>query len=133
MKRIMGGGRYVSSELAEHLAAELTGEAPKAPHEMLSDREFRVLRLIGAGRSVSEIAQELYLSVKTVSTYRTRLLTKMQMKTNADLTRYCIQNHLSSSRAADGRREDRPTACRHRPTRPSARSYGMFSTAPIPR
>ncbi|MCG3143837.1 MAG: Response regulator UvrY [Gammaproteobacteria bacterium] len=94
VRRIMGGGRYVSSELAEHLAAELTGEAAKAPHEMLSDREFRVLRLIGAGRSVSEIAQELYLSVKTVSTYRTRLLSKMQLKTNADLTRYCIQNHL---------------------------------------
>ena len=94
VKRIMGGGRYVSSELAEHLAAELTGEASKAPHELLSDREFRVLRLIGAGKSVGEIAQELFLSVKTVSTYRTRLLTKMQMRTNADLTRYCIQNHL---------------------------------------
>jgi DNA-binding NarL/FixJ family response regulator len=94
VKRIMSGGRYVSSELAEHLAAELTGETSKAPHELLSDREFRVLRLIGAGRSVSEIAQELFLSVKTVSTYRTRLLTKMQLKSNAELTRYCIQNHL---------------------------------------
>jgi DNA-binding NarL/FixJ family response regulator len=94
VKRIMSGGRYVSSELAEHLAAELTGEASKAPHELLSDREFRVLRLIGAGKSVGEIAQELFLSVKTVSTYRARLLTKMQMRTNADLTRYCIQNHL---------------------------------------
>jgi DNA-binding NarL/FixJ family response regulator len=94
VKRIMSGGRYVSSELAEHLAAELTGDATKAPHEVLSEREFRVLRLIASGKSVSEIAQDMYLSVKTVSTYRTRLMTKMQMKTNAELTRYCIQNRI---------------------------------------
>lgn len=94
VKKILNGGRYVSSELAERLAAELAGEAAKAPHEMLSEREFRVLRLIASGKSVSEIAQDMYLSVKTVSTYRSRLLTKMQMKSNAELTRYCIQNRL---------------------------------------
>jgi len=94
IKKIMGGGRYVSSELAERLAAELTGDTTKSPHELLSEREFRVLRLIASGKSVSEIAQELFLSVKTVSTYRSRLLSKMQMKTNAELTRYCIQNRL---------------------------------------
>lgn len=94
VKKIMNGGRYVSSELAERLAAELTGDAAKAPHESLSEREFRVLRLLASGKSVGDIAQDLYLSVKTVSTYRSRLLGKMQMKTNAELTRYCIQNHI---------------------------------------
>ncbi|MGQ0656753.1 MAG: response regulator [Chromatiales bacterium] len=94
VRKILGGGRYVSSELAERLAAKLIGDAVKAPHELLSEREFRVLRLLASGRSVSEIAQELYLSVKTVSTYRRRLLNKMQMRTNAELTRYCIQNRL---------------------------------------
>lgn len=94
IKKILGGGRYVSSELAERLAAELTGDRAQAPHERLSEREFRVLRLLASGKSVSEIGQELFLSVKTVSTYRSRLLNKMQMRSNAELTRYCIQNQL---------------------------------------
>jgi DNA-binding NarL/FixJ family response regulator len=64
------------------------------PHEALSDREFQVLRLIAAGKSVKEIAAELYLSVKTVSTYRARLLQKMNLETNAELIHYAIQNRL---------------------------------------
>lgn len=67
----------------------------KAPHEVLSDREYQVLRMIGSGRTVSEIAAALALSVKTISTYRTRLLTKLQMRGNAELMRYAIENGLA--------------------------------------
>jgi two-component system, NarL family, invasion response regulator UvrY len=86
--------RYVSSRLAERLALELVEGVEKAVHERLSQREYRVLCLIGRGSSVSEIAELLHLSVKTVSTYRTRVLEKMGMKGNADLMRYCIENGL---------------------------------------
>lgn len=92
-ERIVRGGRYISDTLAEALAKTAGGELG-APHERLSDREFDVLRGIASGESVSEIAARMHLSVKTVSTYRTRLLEKMRMSTNAELTRYAIQNDL---------------------------------------
>jgi DNA-binding NarL/FixJ family response regulator len=94
--KIMRGGRYVSEELAERLADGVGGgRAVSSPHERLSDREFEVMRGIASGKSVSEVAEQLHLSVKTVSTYRTRLLEKMGMSTNAELTRYAIENGLA--------------------------------------
>ena len=94
VRKAIAGGRYVSPALAEKLASFLTNDLQVAPHENLSDREFLILRLIAGGKSVSIIAKELSLSVKTVSTYRTRILEKMGMKTNADITYYAIKNNL---------------------------------------
>jgi DNA-binding NarL/FixJ family response regulator len=91
--KITRGGKYITGDVAERLAADL-GERPEIPHERLSDREFDVMRGIAAGRTVGEIAAEMHLSVKTVSTYRTRLLEKMRMTSNAELTRYAIQHGL---------------------------------------
>jgi two-component system invasion response regulator UvrY len=92
--KVARGGRYVSEALAERLAANVGAQVAGAPHERLSDREFEVMRGIAAGSTVSEIAARVHLSVKTVSTYRTRLLEKMGMSTNAELTRYAIENGL---------------------------------------
>ncbi len=94
--KVVAGGRYVSASLAETLAGNLLpeGQADRLPHESLSDREYLVLRLIASGKSVSVIAEELALSVKTVSTYRTRILEKMGMKNNAELTHYAIARRL---------------------------------------
>ncbi len=94
VRKIAGGGRYVSAELAETLASVLAGEAPGQPHDRLSDREFEILKMLASGRTVSQVAQTLALSVKTVSTHRTRLLKKMNMKTNAELTHYAVRNGL---------------------------------------
>ena len=94
IKKVLAGGRYVSSSLAEKLATYLAGDDQKAPHELLSDREFQVLRLIASGKMVGEIARELALSVKTISTYRTRILEKMGMKNNAELMHYAMQHQL---------------------------------------
>jgi two-component system invasion response regulator UvrY len=94
IRKVVSGGRYVGSCLAERLAFEIGADSSKLPHETLSDREFQVLRLIASGKSVTEIAAELYLSSKTVSTYRVRLLKKMNLKTNAELMHYAMQNHL---------------------------------------
>jgi two-component system invasion response regulator UvrY len=94
IRKVVSGGRYVSALLAEKLAFEIGADASKLPHETLSDREYQVLRLIAAGKSVKGIAAELSLSVKTVSTYRTRILEKMNLGTNAELIHYAIQNHL---------------------------------------
>jgi DNA-binding NarL/FixJ family response regulator len=91
VRKVAAGGRYVSAELAETLASLLAGEAPGAPHERLSDREFEVLKMLASGKTVSQVAQELALSVKTVSTHRTRILKKMNMKTNAELTHYAVK------------------------------------------
>jgi two-component system, NarL family, invasion response regulator UvrY len=93
VQKVTRGGKYISQAVAERMAADLGGRAP-VPHERLSDREFEVMRGIAEGASVSEIAARMHLSVKTVSTYRTRLLDKMSMSTNAELTRYAIQNGL---------------------------------------
>ena len=92
--KVSEGGRFITPELAEHMARELAGGSPTLPHEGLSDREFEVLRLIASGRTPTEIAGHLSLSVKTISTYRTRLLHKMGMRHNAELTHYAISNHL---------------------------------------
>ncbi len=94
VKRLLGGGRYVSSALAELLVSELGSESVGMSHERLSDREFEILRRIASGKTVKEIADELFLSVNTVSTYRTRVLEKMSMRTNAELTHYAISNEL---------------------------------------
>lgn len=94
IKKAYDGGRYVSSALAEKLAFNLAVEADTPLHESLSDRELQVLLLIGAGRQPSEIAEELSLSVSTVSAYRSRILEKMKMKTTAELMRYVIENNL---------------------------------------
>jgi len=92
--KVMDGGRYVSPELAEKLIVDLERGIDRAPDEALSDREFQVMRLIASGKTLSEIASLLSLSDKTISTYRARLLEKMGMRTNAELTHYAIQNKL---------------------------------------
>lgn len=92
--KIISGGRYISPELAERLATELTVDAVRPLHTSLSDREFDVLRLIASGQTVGHIAMRLSLSVKTVSTYRARILEKMHLKNNAELMRYALTNHL---------------------------------------
>jgi DNA-binding NarL/FixJ family response regulator len=93
VNKVVRGGRYVTESVADRLAADID-KAHGAPHERLSDREFDVMRGIASGSSVSEIAATMHLSVKTVSTYRTRLLEKMGMSSNAELTRYAINNGL---------------------------------------
>jgi two-component system, NarL family, invasion response regulator UvrY len=94
VRKVYGGGRYVSAGLAERLAAELSGGAQGLPHERLSDREFEVLCLLGSGQTVTEIAASLTLSVKTVSTYRSRLLEKIPARSNAELVRYVVAHGL---------------------------------------
>jgi DNA-binding NarL/FixJ family response regulator len=94
IKKVLAGGRYVSASLAEKLATYLASDTQKPPQEMLSDREFQVLRLIASGKIVSEIAKELSLSVKTISTYRTRILEKMGLRNNAELMHYAMQHQL---------------------------------------
>ena len=94
VNRVLLGKKYITASIAEKLASTLDQDNEKPSHEHLSDREFEVLKLIASGKSVSDIAAMLSLSVTTVSTYRARILTKMNMKTNADLTLYAIQNKL---------------------------------------
>ncbi len=94
IRKVVTGGRYVSVRLAEKLADELEKGSEKPLHEALSDREFQVMRMVAAGKKVSEIAEDLSLSISTVNTYRTRILEKMKMETNVELTRYAIENHL---------------------------------------
>jgi len=95
LQKVVGGGKYISQQLAERLAFDVSSDNDKLPHEKLSDREYRVLLMIGEGKSVGQIALELSLSVKTVSTYRTRLLEKMNLHNNADMIRYVIEHTLS--------------------------------------
>jgi len=94
IRKVCSGGKYVSADQAEKLIYLFDNTSDKAPHELLSDREFEVLRAIASGRTVSQIAAEVHLSVKTVSTYRARILEKMRMKTNAELTTYAVRNGL---------------------------------------
>ncbi|XZG70832.1 response regulator [Chitinibacteraceae bacterium HSL-7] len=91
---ILSGRRYLSLELADMLASELSRPSEKRLHETLSEREFQVFVKLASGRAPTQIADELFLSVKTVSTYRSRVLEKMNLKTNADLTYYAIKNEL---------------------------------------
>jgi two-component system, NarL family, invasion response regulator UvrY len=92
--RVLGGGRYLSPALAEKLIVDLERGVDRPPDETLSDREFQVMRLIASGKTLSEIADLLSLSDKTISTYRARVMEKMGMRTNAELTHYAIQNKL---------------------------------------
>jgi DNA-binding NarL/FixJ family response regulator len=94
VKRVVEGGKYVSATLAEQLAVDLQSGTHRPPHEKLSDREFEILCLIASGKTVGEIADMVSLSDKTISTYRARVLEKMNMKTNAELTHYAISNQL---------------------------------------
>jgi DNA-binding NarL/FixJ family response regulator len=98
VRKIFSGGKYVSSALAERLAASLDINFFQLPHEKLSHREFQVISLIGAGRTAAEIAAELHLSVKTVSTYRARILEKMDMKSTVEIIRYAVVHGLSEER-----------------------------------
>ena len=94
IQKVVAGGRYISPSLAERMASYLDMDVQKPPHERLSDREFLVLRMIASGKTVGNIAAELSLSVKTISTYRARVLEKMDMKNNAELTHYALQKSL---------------------------------------
>ena len=94
IRKVLKGGKYISPSLAENLALFLERDDQKSPHESLSDREYQVMCMIAAGKKVKEIAESLSLSVKTISTYRARILDKMKMKSNADLIHYAIQNRL---------------------------------------
>jgi two-component system invasion response regulator UvrY len=93
IRKVSAGRKYIGPTLAEKLAFSLADD-DRPPHENLSDREYQVMCMIASGKTIKTIADELALSVKTISTYRTRILEKMQMKNNAELTHYSIQNHL---------------------------------------
>jgi len=94
VRKVSSGGRYVSAELGEALASIFAGESVGPPHGRLSDREFEVFKMLASGKTVSEIGQQMSLSVKTVSTHRTRILQKMELKTNAELTQYAMRQGL---------------------------------------
>ncbi len=94
MKKILQGGKYINAVVAENLLLQIGNKDARPPHELLSDREYQVLCMIASGKEVGQIAANLTLSVKTVSTYRARILEKMNMKTNAELTHYAIENKL---------------------------------------
>jgi len=94
VRKILAGGKYVSARLAENLASNLHASAQKTLHDRLSDREYQILRMIGVGKSVKEIAYDLSLSIKTISTYRARVLTKLKFKGNADVIRYAMREKL---------------------------------------
>jgi DNA-binding NarL/FixJ family response regulator len=94
IRKVAAGGKYISPELAERLADQLGNSGGAAPHELLSDREFVVLRLIAAGKSLNDIATDLRLSPKTISTYRSRIVEKIGLRSNAELTRYAIEKGL---------------------------------------
>lgn len=94
IRKVAGGGRYVTGALAERLVGDLSRDRRKGELSTLSDRELQTLRLIAAGRTLSEIAAELSLSVKTISTYRARILTKLDLRSTAELVRYAVEHHL---------------------------------------
>ena len=94
IRKVVQGRKYVSAALAEKLAFDLEASTGKALHELLSDREYQVMCMIAAGKTVKEISAELFLSISTVNTYRARILEKMNMKTDAELILYAIENQL---------------------------------------
>jgi len=94
VRKALEGGRYITPAVAEQLAADLHREPNRAPHEILSNREFQIMQMIAAGKSLKQIAVELHISVKTVGTYHGRLLSKMQMTTDIEVTRYALMNKL---------------------------------------
>ncbi|MBS1620257.1 MAG: response regulator transcription factor [Bacteroidetes bacterium] len=95
IRTVLNGRKYITPDVAERLAESLTAETEKKPHELLSDREFDVFKLLAVGKSVTEIAEQLSLSVTTISTYRSRIMEKMQMHSNAELARYAIENKIA--------------------------------------
>jgi two-component system, NarL family, invasion response regulator UvrY len=94
IRKIVGGGKYISESLAEKVVVELGAGKAQALHETLSNREYQVMRMIALGKTMRDIGRELFISVRTVRTYRTRILAKIQIKTNTDLIRYALQNKL---------------------------------------
>jgi len=94
VKRVLTGKKYITANVAEKLVSMVDKDDDKPLHQMLSDREFTVLQLLGSGKSLSEIAESMILSINTVSTYRSRILVKMNLKNNTDITLYCIENKL---------------------------------------
>jgi DNA-binding NarL/FixJ family response regulator len=94
VRRVLAGGRYITPSIAERMALDLARPTDKAPHEILSDREYQVFRRLAMGKTVKDIGAELALSVQTVSTYRARILSKMGFRTNAELTEYAIRSGL---------------------------------------
>jgi two-component system, NarL family, invasion response regulator UvrY len=94
LRQVAAGRKYISAALAQTLATQISDDHDLPPHESLSDREYQTLIMIASGKTVSDIATELALSVKTISMYRSRLLQKMKLRHNAELTHYAIKNHL---------------------------------------
>jgi DNA-binding NarL/FixJ family response regulator len=94
IRKVAGGRRYISSKLAEEMAVALDNNTPKFPHQLLSNREFQVMRMLASGKSLKEIADEMTISEKTVTTYRARILEKMKLHNNVELTLYAIENKL---------------------------------------
>ena len=94
IRKVYGGGKYITMELAEQLAIEIQKGSERPSHEILSDREFQVLRHLAKGKTITDVANELSISVKTVSTYRSRILEKTNLKTNVEMTHYAIQHGL---------------------------------------
>ena len=94
IKKVSSGGKYISQSLAENLALHFDDGPPAHKHEKLSNREFEIMIKIANGKSLQEIGDELFISIKTVSTYRCRIMNKMALKKNTDLTRYCMENSL---------------------------------------
>jgi len=94
VKKVSEGGKYISNSLAESLAGHLDKDTTRQKHELLSSREFEIMIKLANGKSLQEIGDELFISNKTVSTYRSRFMEKMKLFKNTDLTRYCMENHL---------------------------------------
>jgi DNA-binding NarL/FixJ family response regulator len=94
VKKIAAGGKYISLSMAEHLASYIDNETVEQKHSKLSKREFEIMIMLANGKSLLEIGNELFISNKTVSTYRTRIMAKMEMSKNTELTKYCMENHL---------------------------------------
>lgn len=94
IRKVVSGGKYISNALAESMILSLQSDPAKKPHESLSEREFQVLCMLASGSTLTEIAGKLDLSIKTISTYRTRILEKMNLKSNVDITHYAIRNKL---------------------------------------
>jgi len=94
VRKVLGGGKYVSASLAEKLALQITAPASEHPHKKLSDREYVVMTMLASGTTLTQIGKILSLSIKTISTYRARILQKMRLENNAELTRYALKHGL---------------------------------------
>ncbi len=94
IRKVAKGGRFVSASLGERLAQEVAGDGAQPLHSKLSDREYQVMWLIASGKTVGEIAEQLFLSANTISTYRARILQKLELKNNAELMRYAIHHQV---------------------------------------